>query len=221
MSPRALPHHEVHVWEAEIGAPPAEPERVLAPDERERATRFRTDRDRDRYVAARCLLRRILAGYLGCDPHEVRLRYGPTGKPELDEPWCGSGIAFNLSHTGDRVLVALARGRRVGIDMETVRPVPDAARIAGRVFPPTEHAGWLALPEGEREAGFVARWARLEAAAKLEGEGVWRMARRDPAEAGIVVLQIPAPEGCAAALAVEAGETTVRHFRGDGGEAAR
>ncbi|HYM70184.1 MAG TPA: 4'-phosphopantetheinyl transferase superfamily protein [bacterium] len=164
---------EVHVWRAALDLPEPRTQALaatLASDERARAGRFRAPRDRDRFVAARGLLRSILACYCETEPGRLRFRYGPYGKPAIDAER-GTGVYFNLSHAGGMVLYAVAR-RDLGVDLERVRALPMDERVAGRWFSPEEFAALCALaPDGRREA-FARCWTRREAWAKARGEGL-------------------------------------------------
>src|SRR5437868_3900156 len=120
---------DVHIWSTRIEADAPELlmlKGTLAPDELSRARRFRFQRDRDRYVICRGRLRMLLARYLDAEPSELRFSYGAYGKPALD----GETIEFNLSHAGGMAVYVIARGRRVGIDVEPVRDIPEADRLA-------------------------------------------------------------------------------------------
>src|SRR5687768_10014872 len=108
----------VDVWRADLTLPDSELVRLSASldaEEKRRAARFHFDRDRRRFLAARGLLRHILARYAGTDPEHVALGYGQQGKPFLLE---NPDIQFNLSHTGDVLVVGVARGLPLGIDVE-------------------------------------------------------------------------------------------------------
>ena len=108
----------VDVWRASLARPAVEQQelaRCLAPDEERRAARFRAQRDRIRFSAARGLLRHILARYVGVAPARIVFGYEALGKPLLpDHP----EVSFNLSHSGDVLVVAITHGRRVGVDVE-------------------------------------------------------------------------------------------------------
>lgn len=165
---------EVHVWRASLDQ--AVPRvgallETLQPDERERAARFRFEDDRNRFIAARGILRDILARALGSTPGAVRFVYGPWGKPALAEPAPGD-LQFNLSHSGGLALYALTCGRAVGIDVERIRPEVMREGIARRFFSPREVAALERLPEAERCAGFFRCWTRKEAYVKATGRGL-------------------------------------------------
>lgn len=166
-----LPLDEVHVWRGALDWPSAALRELLTPEEMARAQRYRFERHRRRFVAARALLRLVLARYLDIGPAQVRLRYGPYGKPALLAPE-GTGMQFNVAHTGDLALYAIAGGRSVGIDVERVRPVPDVDALVARYFAPGERERFRALAPEERLRGFLAGWTRKEAYMKARGEGL-------------------------------------------------
>lgn len=171
----ALIPRDVHLWWVNVDAP-AEPlarlENVLAPDEHRRAARFAATRDRTRYVVARAVLRSLLARYLAVDPRDVPIGYGTDGKPEVGASLPLTGLEFNLAHSGHLALFAFARGRRVGIDVEAVRPVPDLDLVARHVCTPRERQYLDALAGIERGAAFLRGWTRKEALAKGVGAGL-------------------------------------------------
>ncbi|HYL06858.1 MAG TPA: hypothetical protein VE075_12505, partial [Thermoanaerobaculia bacterium] len=85
----ALPSGEIQLWAVALDPAPDAVERLgrsLAPDEWERARRFRFEIHRRRYVVGRGVLRALLGGYLGIAPEEVAFSYGPRGKPFLAGP---------------------------------------------------------------------------------------------------------------------------------------
>jgi 4'-phosphopantetheinyl transferase len=172
---QAMQVNEVHVWCTALnpgGAVVQDLSGLLAPDERTRAERFRFQRDREHFIAARGQLRRILGGYLGRSPEELRFRYSPYGKPALTEEWDPEEIQFNMSHSHAIVLYAIARGRRVGIDVEWIRPDFATEQIAERFFSAHEVAALRALPAADRPEAFFHCWTRKEAYIKARGEGL-------------------------------------------------
>lgn len=176
----ALHAHQVHVWRAALDRPPEETRalaRLLAAEERERAASFRFARDRDRYVVGRATLRLILARYTGCDPAGLVFRLGPHGKPALERTAGAEGTEaphFNVAHADGLALYAVARGRRVGVDLERMRPIADAEQIAARFFAPRECAALAAMAPDARLRPFFACWTRKEAYVKATGDGLSR-----------------------------------------------
>lgn len=145
---------------------------VLSLHERHRAEQFRFERDRCRFVAAHAGLRWILAAYLGCRLQEVVLASDPRGKPAL----AGLGdlvpLRFNLSHSGQYGLLAVAWQREVGADVEQVRSLPDLASLAPSVLSPRELAALVSRDEADKLDCFFAQWTRKEAVAKATGVGL-------------------------------------------------
>jgi 4'-phosphopantetheinyl transferase len=159
------------------------------------------------------MLRALLSRYVHRPPAHIVIAYGAHGKPEIVGDG-RAGIHFNVSHSCDRVVYAVARGRRVGIDVERMRQVASLSRIARRYFSPSEHLALQALPEDRRVAAFFRCWTRKEALVKASGDGVSHAIHRldvdmcDSARsmniAGWVLDDLPTDEGYVAAVAVEA-----------------
>ncbi len=146
--------------------------RVLSPDERARAAAFRLEAHLARFVAARGLLRAVLARHLERAPASLVFGYGPWGKPFLADEKGPNGLRFNLSHAGRVMLVALARGGEVGVDVEVPRPGVAPERVAEAAFSQSEKAALVALPESDRDAAILRGWTRKEAVIKATGLGV-------------------------------------------------
>lgn len=164
---------EIHVWSIRLDPPAGEVERLgrsLAPDEWERATRFRFDKHRRQYVVGRGALRTLLAAYTGTRPERVRFTYGPRGKPFLADD--SSGLYFNLSNSDELALVGLIHGPEVGVDIEYLKPMPDCEQIAERFFSESERVVLRSLPADQKEEAFFNCWTRKEAYLKAVGEGL-------------------------------------------------
>jgi 4'-phosphopantetheinyl transferase len=144
---------------------------TLSDDERARAARFIFDRDRRRFVAARGILRSILGELLDLDAGRVRFVYAERGKPSLAREF-GHAISFNLAHSEDHVLIAVANGVDVGVDIEAIRPRIDPLAVAERFFAPNERTALRALPAAEHLPAFFRCWTRKEAYIKALGSGL-------------------------------------------------
>jgi len=167
--PLHLGHDEVHVISAVLGNLTAGDAALLDANEHARASRFIVTRDRERFIAAHACLRRVLAQCLSCAPRDVAFGVAAKGKPYL----IGSAIdlRFNLSHSGERSMIALALGREVGIDIEQERPV-EVLDLAERYFAASEVASLRARSLAERQSAFFRCWTRKEAFIKALGEGL-------------------------------------------------
>jgi 4'-phosphopantetheinyl transferase len=162
----------VDVWRAHLALPPDELSRIsdcLDEAERQRAARFRFARDRDRFRAARGLLRHILAPYLNTAPGRIRFGYTPEGKPFLLEH---PDIHFNLSHADEVLVVGVARGRELGVDVERMFSEAVMAQVSGAVLSNPERLVIGGLSAAERREWFVRLWTRKEAYIKADGRGM-------------------------------------------------
>lgn len=141
----------------------------LSPAERARAERFRQDRDRRRYLASHAALRQVLAQHLGVLAAELRFDEGPHGKPRLvDHPDCH----FNLSHSGELALIGIGIDAAIGVDIESLVPMPDAEALARLHFTASEQEALASLSMADRDAGFLRLWTRKEACLKALGTGL-------------------------------------------------
>jgi 4'-phosphopantetheinyl transferase len=154
---------DVHLWIFPLHPKPGD-DALLSPDERQRAASFYFAHHRDRFIAGRAAVRRILASRLDRDPADLRFQYGPAGKPSVDAP-----IAFNFSNSDDLGALAIAPFV-LGVDIERIREMKED--IAGRFFAPDEVARLRALPEDQQTAAFFNCWTRKEAYIKALGEGL-------------------------------------------------
>jgi 4'-phosphopantetheinyl transferase len=158
---------EVQLWTVPLLADDSTWQDLTA-DEKQRAEKFRFIRDRDRFVAARAILRVLLGRYLSASPRELVLAYEPQGKPWIAD----TDLQFNLAHSADLALYAFCAGARIGVDIEHVRPMPDGEAVARRFFAAEEFAALQTLPLAEREPAFFACWTRKEAYVKAIGTGL-------------------------------------------------
>jgi 4'-phosphopantetheinyl transferase len=169
-----LGRNEVHVWRASLDESPTQIDSLLhtlAADEQSRADRFYFQRDRERFIVAHGILRTIIGLYLNRAPNSLSFCYGTHGKPALAEESGGDAIRFNMSHSHGMALYAVARGREVGIDVESIR-ILEVEQIAERFFSRREIATLGALPTDLRNYAFFLCWTRKEAYIKARGEGL-------------------------------------------------
>jgi len=145
---------------------------VLSLDEKRRGEEFCFQKDQEHFIVAHGLLRLILAHYLRRDPRELRFCCNYYGKPSLDKDSCGGTLNFNLSHSHGIALLAVARGRDIGIDLERIRDDLEDGQIAEHFFSHREVAMLRVLPLSLRKEAFFTCWTRKEAYAKARGLGL-------------------------------------------------
>ena len=170
-----LPDDEVHVWRESLKQPPSLVRALssaLSEDEQERAGRFYFQRDREHFIVARAMLRIILGRYLNMEPGQLSFCYSSYGKPYLAQENNREDLRFNLSHSGELALIAVTRGREIGVDIELIRQDVLEEKIADRFFSQLEAAMLRALPIDLQAEAFFNCWTRKEAYIKARGEGL-------------------------------------------------
>ena len=184
---------DVHLWLMDLAAETLDGARcqaLLDREEAERACRFAFPVHRDRFVRRHALTRHVLASYLECAPEDIGFAYGEYGKPRLAFPANHHGVQFSLSSSEDLAVLAVARGRMVGADVE----VPTAAKreawrsVAATAFHREETAALLRLPSEPGGEAFFRLWTLKEAYCKALGSGL-QILERAP------LLHVPASDG--------------------------
>jgi 4'-phosphopantetheinyl transferase len=170
-----LENERVHIWRADLNLPSErvyELANILSPDERERAERYKFQKHRQRFIVARSTLRKILSNYLNLEAERLEFNYSDRGKPFLAKTCQQDSLQFNLSHSQELAIYAITKDKKIGIDLEYLRPMPDAENIAKRFFSANEYT-WISSLAGvaQREA-FFRYWTAKEAYLKATGEGI-------------------------------------------------
>jgi 4'-phosphopantetheinyl transferase len=218
---------EIHVWQVSTAANESEDEQLavlLSADERQRAKRFRFAKDRRLYTAAHAAMRSLLAFYLRVPGAEIHLTSDAHGKPSIARP-TGGGLQFNLSHSHELALLAVARGKAVGVDVELVKDFA-FQEVAQRFFTAKEVAELSALPQALQPQAFYKCWTGKEAFLKAKGtglsgqldevqilapaEGLVKIAANVP---GWSLVELPPTRGYEAALVVQGPALPVYCYR--------
>jgi 4'-phosphopantetheinyl transferase len=222
----------VHVWRISLDQPDETLERfrrTLEPEELNRAGRFHFEKHRRHFVVARGFLRSVVARYLETQPESLRFAYGAYGKPALASAHV---LRFNLSHSHEVALLAVALDAELGVDVEHIRADFATEDIARRFFSRAEVEAFNALPRAEQVAAFFRCWTRKEAYIKAIGKGLSQaldafdvtltpgerpmLLRAEGDDASRWVMSdIDVGESYAGALAVERPVAEVRFFRQD------
>jgi 4'-phosphopantetheinyl transferase len=166
---------EAHVWRASLDQYArviANLSGLLSQDENQRAERFHRPTDHRRFIAGRGILRKIISAYLALAPDEVQFVYNEYGKPFISADQNRGALSFNLSHSNGMALYAVARGRRVGIDIEHMREDFATLEIAERFFSKDEVEALKVAPIDRKTEAFFNCWSRKESYIKAIGMGV-------------------------------------------------
>lgn len=215
---------ETHLWLVRV--PPAQLAldaliARLSPAECERAQAKRIESKRREYVTGQATLRVLLARALAMDPAAVAYRRGIKGKPYLAPPLDESRLQFNITHSGEMVMLALGLDVELGVDVEWRNERTDPERVARRAFTAGERAAMARVPAASRRAHFFQIWTCKEALVKCTGLGIHsgmdqfevcldapgaRVARARDRQSGVARLQVvplPLGDGHAGALVHE------------------
>ena len=226
--------NEVHVWRVFVGLTTVQIENlqeILSSDELTRAGRFHFERDQKRFIAARGILRKILAHYLDKKPHDIRFDYSDNGKPVLASKSGCDTICFNLSHSGEFALYAVTPEQNIGIDIERIREDVDMDQISQRFFSPTDISSLNQIQKNNWPEIFFQYWTRKEAFLKAMGDGmsfpmeqcdvslingrvlspIILPANNEKSSSWYVKDLFPCP-GYAAAIAVEDGDSDISYW---------
>jgi 4'-phosphopantetheinyl transferase len=167
---------KLDVWYVELTEVLLTPEALLtlSDSERVQAAKFRFERDRARYLRSHIVLRQLLSWYLHCEADQLRFVIGSRGKPSVWQADGDSPVSFSLSHSADLALIAVARGGKVGIDVERVSCEFEWRPVAELLFTDREMNSIEALLEKERAETFFAFWVCKEAFLKATCDGLAR-----------------------------------------------
>lgn len=149
---------------------------VLQIDERRRLRSFGNEKARTRYIAARWVLRQLLAGYMAIAPADLRILEGAYGKPRLEQNSLTMSEAeelhFSISHSGDVCVYGISRGGPIGVDVEQLRSLSARESILLRYASEEERLEFSQLgTQEEHVRGFYSWWTQHEALAKAVGIG--------------------------------------------------
>jgi 4'-phosphopantetheinyl transferase len=168
---------EVHVWRlpvALLAGWAIDHYKILTAPEQEKIERKHRREDAEREAVARVGLRVLLSGYLGEEAGKVVFATEAKGKPVLAKsPGRDPRVEFNLSHSGAWVMMACARGVRLGIDVEQHREIDQDDLVSG-FFSAPERASWATIPPVSRLPVFFEAWTRKESYLKGVGVGLMK-----------------------------------------------
>ena len=154
----------VHLWSTSLDSPANDLPELLSTDELLRLGKISHARARQAFLRSRVATRRVLAEYLDRGAGNLVFAYNRNGKPTLADD--AQGIEFNLSHSGELCLIAVAEKNRIGIDIEPVRKGRDYHALANRFYTPDENQ---LLDSSADEALFYRIWTLKEAHVKARG----------------------------------------------------
>ncbi len=168
MSQPPLPESGAHAWLCPL-AEDAWLRSLLSSEENARAENMYPRNKIAEFALSRGWLRGLLAGYTGMkNPQAICIGIRDGGKSyAVDFP----SIQFNLSHSGDFVVIAFSTSHSLGIDLEKIRPIPDWRGLAQGLLANSIAMEIHSLPESEQSAAFLRYFTAHEAYFKAQGTG--------------------------------------------------
>ncbi len=128
--------------------------------------RFKRVVNQQRSLLGEVLSRVLISDNTGIKIKDLNIIKSDNGKPELQN---FPGLYFNVSHSGEWVVMALAKAP-VGIDVEKIKkPV---YRIAERYFSQSELENLNSLSGSSKQAYFFDLWTLKESYLKMLGKGL-------------------------------------------------
>ena len=142
---------------------------LLSDQEQAHLAGYRVREAGERYVVTRSLVRAVLSERLSISPRSIQVGRTETGKPVISQ-----GIHFNVSHSGDLILMAVSEARAVGVDVERKREVQRVDAMLRRWLSEEEQAAHASLHQGgaSPSEAFLRLWSLKEARLKALGVGI-------------------------------------------------
>ncbi len=165
-----LDKNRIDIWDFKLDSSPTPGDLMLLnPEEQVRAQRYYFERHQRRFSVARITVRKILAKYLHVAPEEIHFETLAHGKPVVTTP--SKELQFNLSHAGDRALLAIGKTHPLGVDLEFFSSRPFEG-MGKHVFSAQENDMLKTLSPRDKTLFFFKIWAQKEAYIKAIGEGL-------------------------------------------------
>ncbi len=131
---------------------------------------------RDSALLAHALKRWVLSRHLQVAPNALRFARVGKGRPVLAG---GEPLSFNVSHSNDVVVLAVAYDAVAGVDVEDAcRRMSDPLVLSASYFAEAEHKDLLSQAGTDVRHRFFAYWTLKEATIKARGEGIAGNLRR-------------------------------------------
>jgi len=148
------------------------PEAILSKDEIQKGKQFKFEKDRRAFWGGRGILRYLLSYYTSVPPDELKFQYNAFGKPFLSNNKLPFSVVFNLSHSIDSIILAFAKDRALGIDIESFNQFAGWKDIVNAFFLEEEKEYLYHLKPAEQLRCFFQIWTKKEALLKALGVGL-------------------------------------------------
>ena len=145
---------------------------LLTTDEKERAERFYFKEDQYRFVCGRSVLKILISDFIDKSPSNIKFSYNKYGKPFIEYEDLGTNFYFNISHSFNKIYIALSNEYELGVDIEFVNSTNRFNSIAPSIMSSIELDYYDSLSMPEKKRFFYLAWVQKEAISKLYGKGL-------------------------------------------------
>lgn len=146
-------------------------ENYISTDDKERLSGIKCDKSRRQVLLRIALVRIILGDYLNFPPEKILFNKNKYGKPSIKRP--DVKCNFNISHSGDDIIVIFDPKRPVGIDIENFASLNKRnINILEGVYSAGELERYCALTKQDQFEFFSSTWVVKEAILKALGIGI-------------------------------------------------
>ena len=170
-----LKHNECHIWKTTVFANVDNLDSywyLLTQDERVRAKEYYFAVDRNRYIIARAILRKLIAMYLDITPQDILFGYTEYGKPYLDIKNNPQVLKFNLAHSRDSIVYGFTKSIDVGVDVEFINKEFVIDDLVQHCCSKQEQNKLITLSDEQKYSYFYNLWVIKEALVKAMGLGL-------------------------------------------------
>lgn len=167
-----LAENEIHIWYGNTALTKdfiPKYYNLLSLDEKEKAKKFRFEKDANQFICCRSLLRILSAHYLNTVPKSINFSYGKYNKPDYNP---SKSLKFNVSHSGDYGMIGFALNSEIGVDVEKIKSNFDAFDIAQNFFSELEIKALKNIDIKESKEAFFRCWTRKEGFIKAKSKGL-------------------------------------------------
>ena len=167
-----LSEDESHIWYFDIESVSNEIEYYkgfLSSEEIAKADRFKFTKDKTISILARGALRILSGRYLHMSPNTIKFKYGKYGKPDYGLP---VPVKFNVSHSGNFIVIAFVKNSQLGVDIELIRRDFNVLDIAENFFSKMEIKTLHDVDKDDVFKAFYRCWTRKESFIKAKGSGL-------------------------------------------------
>jgi 4'-phosphopantetheinyl transferase len=170
-----LKENELHMWRTTLSDNEDNLDNywnLLTQDEQIRAKEFYFSIDKNRYIVARAVLRKLIARYINVFPEDILFNYTEYGKPYLYANNPSQELKFNLAHSKNSIVYGFTKNIDVGVDIEFINRDFVIDNLVQYCCSKQEQCELLKLSYNQKHSFFYKLWVLKEAFVKAIGLGL-------------------------------------------------